>query len=915
MSPQGFRFGVFEVDPDAAELRKHGIRIRLQGQPFQLLVLLLQHPGKIITRDELRHALWSDHTFVDFDRNLNKTINKLRAALGDSAESPRFVETLHRRGYRFIAPVTSAVAFAEDTTSGTVAPWPATEPHAEVESSGQRFQFPLTGEVLPGGGRLRRRAVLVALAAAVVMLFAAVVYLRLRPVTARGGTPTAVAPRRSVAVIGFRNLSGRADQAWISTALADWLTTDLSAGEQLRAIPAESVARMKIELSLPDVDSLNISSLARVGKNLGTDFIVVGSYATVGKAPEAQVRLDLRLQDTRNGETLGAISETGTEARLFDIVSRAGQRLRSTLGVEAVMGREGAEIAAALPTNHDAARLYSEGLASLRVFDALSARDRLQKAIAIEPNYALSHSAMASAWAALGYDDNARAEAKKAFERSSGLPRAERLLVEGRYHEMSKNWDKAIEIYRALFEFFPDSLEYGLALADAQVSAGKGKDALYTVEVLHKLPAPLGDDPRIDLAEDRVAEALGDYKRDQTATIRAAAKARGLGASLLLAQALTDQSWALENLGQLEDAASVAGEAKQLFAGAGDKQGFARALIEVAIALEDEGNPAGAKNMYEEALVMYRQIGNKQAVGNDLDNIGDVLFALGDLAGARRSYEESLATHREIGHEDGVALAKGALGTVLLAMGDREGAEKAYRESLEICERIGDKSKAAIDVAGLGRVLQADGNIEQASKYEAQAVSMFENIGNRLSAAQTQLVLAEILLDQGRSSEAALRARKAAEEFEQEKAAKDESLAEAVLSQSLLMQGRADAARAAIDHATALLEKCRDREVELFVSLTAARVRAASGNSADAFEAAKSLQQLSDQATKIGFVRYELEPQLALGEIEIRSGNSGNGRLHLKAVERAAADRGFRLIAQKAAADLRQISSLSTERE
>jgi hypothetical protein len=129
------------------------------------------------------------------------------------------------------------------------------------------------------------------------------------------------------------------------------------------------------------------------------------------------------------------------------------------------------------------------------------------------------------------------------------------------------------------------------------------------------------------------------------------------------------------------------------------------------------------------------------------------------------------------------------------------------------------------------------------------------------------------------------------------------------------MQGRADAARAAIDHATALLEKCRDREVELFVSLTAARVRAASGNSADAFEAAKSLQQLSDQATKIGFVRYELEPQLALGEIEIRSGNSGNGRLHLKAVERAAADRGFRLIAQKAAADLRQISSLSTERE
>jgi tetratricopeptide (TPR) repeat protein len=314
-------------------------------------------------------------------------------------------------------------------------------------------------------------------------------------------------------VLGFKNLSGRADEAWVSTALSDWLTTELSAGEQLRTIPAESVARSKLELSLPDVDSLGKKSLVRIGKNLGSDFVVVGSYASLGKNTGGQVRLDLRLQDTRDGEIIDAASETGTEPHLFELVSQAGEHLRAKLGVQAVTRKEAEEVAVAVPSNHDAARLYSEGLAKLRVFDGLGARDSFRKAIALEPDYAPSHSALA-AWAMLGYDEKAKTEAKQAFELSTNLPRADRLLVEGRYNEMSKNWEKAIEIYRALVAFFPDSLDYGLALAQAQVSGGKGKDALNTVEALKKLPARLGEDPRIDLADARAAESLGDYKRD-----------------------------------------------------------------------------------------------------------------------------------------------------------------------------------------------------------------------------------------------------------------------------------------------------------------------------------------------------------------------------------------------------------------
>ena len=101
--PRVFRFGVFEVDPREGELRKSGLRIKLQDQPLQLLVMLLERPGEIVTREELQRRLWSADAFVDFDHSLNSAIKKLREALGDQSENPRFIETLHRRGYRFIA--------------------------------------------------------------------------------------------------------------------------------------------------------------------------------------------------------------------------------------------------------------------------------------------------------------------------------------------------------------------------------------------------------------------------------------------------------------------------------------------------------------------------------------------------------------------------------------------------------------------------------------------------------------------------------------------------------------------------------------------------------------------------------------------------------------------------------------------
>src|SRR5580704_3648650 len=131
------RFSVFEVNLAAGELRKNGARIRLQEQPFQVLAALLQNAGQVVTREELREKIWPADTFVDFDHSLNTAVNKIRESLGDSASSPRFVETLARRGYRFVAPVESIAAasvIAEDkVTQKAAAPYgPALHPDLHV---------------------------------------------------------------------------------------------------------------------------------------------------------------------------------------------------------------------------------------------------------------------------------------------------------------------------------------------------------------------------------------------------------------------------------------------------------------------------------------------------------------------------------------------------------------------------------------------------------------------------------------------------------------------------------------------------------------------------------------------------------------------------------------------------------------
>ncbi len=424
--------------------------------------------------------------------------------------------------------------------------------------------------------------------------------------------------RRSVAVLGFKNLSGKPQAAWLSTALSEMLTTELAAGERLRTVPGEAVSRMKLELGVPDAESLAPDTLAKIHANLGADFVIMGSYVALGD-PSGSVRLDVRLQDAAAGETLAALAETGTEDRLFDLASSAGAALRAKLGAGSVTATEAAAAQAGLPSGPEAARLYARGLESLRRFEFAQAKDEMERLVALSPGSPLAHAALADAWSSMGYMDNARAEARKAFDLSKGLPRAERLSIEGRYREANAEWDKAAEIYRSLWTFYPDNLDYGLHLAYAQRTAGDAKAALLTLGELRKLPGSVGQDPRIDLEEAKADDALSDFAGSLAASQRAVARARQAGARLVVAQGLVAEGKAFRNIWERRRRPPAPlDEALSIYRTLGDVGGEAQTLQALFAQRLAASDGEGSSKRWRDSIPVYRRLGDKTRLATSL---------------------------------------------------------------------------------------------------------------------------------------------------------------------------------------------------------------------------------------------------------------------------------------------------------
>ncbi|MGA3205054.1 MAG: winged helix-turn-helix domain-containing protein, partial [Bryobacteraceae bacterium] len=561
-----FRFGRFEADAGRSTLNRGGSRVKLQEQPFRVLIWLLERPGEIITREELRRQLWPEGTHVDFDGSLNVILKKLRAALDDDSDNPRFIETVPRRGYRFIAPVT-------------------------VESAADELPASANGRVLGGTAEpsIDKKAprgppplLLVYAASAVVLLVLAGLgwygrrdFLRARTASTKNTVATVPITRRSVAVLGFHNLSGKADDDWLATAFSEMLSTELAAGEKLRLVSGEDVANLRLSSPWSQTDTLGQETATRIGTALNSDLLVLGSYTHISRPERRQLRLDVRLQDAKTGEILAEVAEIGSSQNFFQLISRVGAKLRDRVGVSGVAETDEATVLASLPANAEGARFYTLGLAKLRDYDYATAKDFLEQAVKADPKFPLSHAMLARTWSQLGYEQKRKEEAKRALDLSANLPRVNRMLVEGDYYESLAQHDKAASTYHALFVLFPDSVDYGLQLVTAQRMGGHGSQSVETIAQLRRLPPPASDDPRIDLAE---SWGTSDKLAALALVRKALAKAGAQDKKLVYAQARKDECIDLIYGDQAERGRVSCEDASKIFLAAGNRLDVADAM-------------------------------------------------------------------------------------------------------------------------------------------------------------------------------------------------------------------------------------------------------------------------------------------------------------------------------------------------
>src|SRR5690242_10903468 len=347
-----YEFGPFRLDPQKRTLLRNGVSVPLTPKVFDTLLLLVQNGGQTLSRDELMKAVWPD-SFVE-EGNLTQNIFVLRKTLGSA---DRYIVTVPGRGYQFVERVSEIAA--EEQARTEEAPTAPLHPPSQARPGLRRSPSPA----------LILLALLVLAAGMVLLLYGGKDQVPSHA-TVIPPANASVHARRSLAVLGFRNLSGRADDQWLSTAFSEILHTELAAGDQLRMVSGEDVARARLESRLPDADSLAKPSLQRLHTQLNTDLVLLGSFTALRERDRERIRFDLRLQDTGSGEMIAETSATGNPNQLFQLATQVGTELRQKLGIAGLFSEQSGQVRASQAGNPQAARLYAQGLDALRSFDA-----------------------------------------------------------------------------------------------------------------------------------------------------------------------------------------------------------------------------------------------------------------------------------------------------------------------------------------------------------------------------------------------------------------------------------------------------------------------------------------------------------------------------------------------------------------
>jgi DNA-binding winged helix-turn-helix (wHTH) protein/tetratricopeptide (TPR) repeat protein len=451
--PTVLRFGVFELDLEAGELRKAGARLRLQKQPFEILRVLVQRPAEIVTRDELRTEIWSADTFVDFDNSLNTSINKLRDVLGDTSSSPRFIETVPRRGYRFIAPVTS--------NGPQEAPAPAPPPPAPPAPQPAR----------------RANEILVSALALLLLVAAGLFWYRHRshPPLQKG----------TIVLGGFVNRTG--DSVFDGT-LKQGLSVQLEQSPQLRVLPEEQIHDTLRMMGRADTVELTPDVTREICQRTDAAIALDGSISLIG----SRYDLILRAVDCSSGALLGsAEAQSPDKNRVLDAVSKLASDMRRKLGESLSSLRQyNTPLVSATTPSMAALQCYTQGVQSeARDFDYKASLSWFQKAIELDPHFAMAYWALGDAYGAIGESNTAKLYAQKAFELRQPVSQREKWLIEGGYYYyVLGDLTAARRSFELMAKVYPDSQYAHNSVADVAETLGEYDTGLAEYQQALHLP-------------------------------------------------------------------------------------------------------------------------------------------------------------------------------------------------------------------------------------------------------------------------------------------------------------------------------------------------------------------------------------------------------------------------------------------
>ena len=744
--------------------------------------------------------------------------------------------------------------------------------------------------------------------------------------------------RPTVAVLGFQNL-GQPEDAWMTTSLADLINNHLQAGGALRLIARESVARAQMELGLAAAETLAADTLTSIRRNLGNDYLVLGSLVVVPQGEDRQLSLQLYLQDTRRLETVASWSFEGRSSDLLDLGMEAGQKLREHLGVGAEPPPSAGIIGRAQPRAVAAADYY-EGLEALRRFDASTARVALLRSIEADPGFPLAHAALAQTWRYLGFDTRAQESATRAYELSADLPRTEALWIAGQYHEARGDWASAVESFQGLRSFFPDDLEYGLLLADAQIGDGQVQEALETLAEVRSLGEPASTDPRLDLTEAEAALALGDEEGALEAARKAVAEAEDRETWLLLAEARRLEGLALFGLERFDEAREAYADAERWFSDTEDVGKAAQVQTDIANLLVNEGRLEEAEELYLRAMNRHREIGSRKWLADVQNGLAYVMQARGELERATELLTETLRLVREAGDSQRETIYLDTLTWVLLQQGRWGDARARAIENLDLSEKIGARERAAWAYYYLGRVAFSEGELTTAQSHYGHSLAVAEAIDNpglagyalrgqaeiliyrgMLTDAETLLLdarlggdvfgeniealnqqsRARLDIERGRVKEAVELSERAYRElFEADR--KDEAAsAGALVARAFLAGGRAADARHVLGEIAPWVEQSLNPWVRLEYRLVSAQLAITEGRTTEGFEEAR---RLIDEAEKLEIIPLAFEARLMVATLLLER-DPEQGLRSLEVLVADAHEKGFGLIRDRASQRLR----------